>query len=600
MESMGKYIDLGPAAGLYYVFRLISAFGGIAMKKEFFRFVLPSMLAFAFSGLYAIVDGFFVGRNVGDLGLAAINIAYPITALIQAAGTGLGMGGAVEITLRRGRREEKEAQACLGNTLTLLAAASLLLTAVLYLCHRPLLVLMGAEGDVLPAAEAYIRIIILGTVFQLFATGCTPLLRNYDASFLAMAAMVMGFVTNIFLDYLLVAVFPLGMEGAALATVIGQAVTVAPCLLFLRREIRRLPRRAFRLAGPLVRKIFQVGVSPFGLTMSPNLVILLMNKFASVYGGETAVAAYAVVSYIICIIQLLLQGVGDGSQPLMSRYLGQNQEGMACRVRNMAYGFAFLTGLVFLGVVTLTRDAIPVMFGSSPETGAMASSLLPFFAFGSLALSFCRVTTSYFYSTHRHVPGYLMVYGEPVLLLALLSLLSPLLGLQGVWIALPAAQYLLFLVSLILLYRNRAGRGEKQPAPLEPFLQELRAWAEQAAPVEGVILVGSHARGTSRADSDVDLVILSTEKENMVENPEFAGRFGTIAQKRTEYYGACTSVRVWYQNGLEVEFGIVEPSWAALPLDSGTRAVLEDGYQVLTDKKGAFRQPGMPPAARPA
>lgn len=102
-------------------------------------------------------------------------------------------------------------------------------------------------------------------------------------------------------------------------------------------------------------------------------------------------------------------------------------------------------------------------------------------------------------------------------------------------------------------------------------------------------MVGSYARGTNREDSDLDLCIITADKEAMAVNPEFIKEFGMPEKMRTEEYGACTSVRVWYKDGLEVEFGLVEPAWLSLPLDEGTRRVLWDGYKVIVDKKGYFR-----------
>ena len=127
------------------------------MFKKFWRFVFPSMLAFAFSGLYAIVDGFFVGRSTGDIGLAAINIAYPLTALIQAVGTGIGMGGAIPLAVARGGDDTRKERTLLGNTLILLLIACLLVLGGLLLCYRPLLGLLGARGEVLEAAADLIK-----------------------------------------------------------------------------------------------------------------------------------------------------------------------------------------------------------------------------------------------------------------------------------------------------------------------------------------------------------------------------------------------------------------------------------------------------------
>lgn len=120
---------------------------------------------------------------------------------------------------------------------------------------------------------------------------------------------------------------------------------------------------------------------------------------------------------------------------------------------------------------------------------------------------------------------------------------------------------------------------------LEEFLNAVTGWAAADPCIEAALLVGSCARGTQTADSDIDLVLITPDKARLVSSPDFAGRFGAVERMQTEYYGKCTSVRVWYQNGPEVEFGLVEPSWLDLPLDSGTRRVLCDGYRMLLDKK---------------
>ncbi len=123
----------------------------------------------------------------------------------------------------------------------------------------------------------------------------------------------------------------------------------------------------------------------------------------------------------------------------------------------------------------------------------------------------------------------------------------------------------------------------------EKFLASLKSFAERDARIESVIIVGSYARGTNTPSSDLDLCILTPDKPKMVGCPDFIQIFGPFSRKQTEYYGACTSIRVWYDSGLEVEFGLVEPSWASLPLEAGTKQVLADGYRVLVDKKGYFK-----------
>lgn len=120
------------------------------------------------------------------------------------------------------------------------------------------------------------------------------------------------------------------------------------------------------------------------------------------------------------------------------------------------------------------------------------------------------------------------------------------------------------------------------------FLAQLKQWAAEDPKITALLVVGSYARGTNKADSDLDLVILTSRKADMVKGPSFVARFGDVERQQTEEYGACTSVRAWYRDGREIEFGLVEPSWASVPLDSGTHRVLSDGYLVLADKEGLF------------
>ena len=122
------------------------------------------------------------------------------------------------------------------------------------------------------------------------------------------------------------------------------------------------------------------------------------------------------------------------------------------------------------------------------------------------------------------------------------------------------------------------------------FLAQLKQWAAEDPEITALLVVGSYARGTNKADSDLDLVILTSRKADMVKGPSFVARFGDVKRQQTEEYGACTSVRAWYRDGREIEFGLVEPSWIALPLDPGTRQVLSDGFWIILDKKGYFRK----------
>lgn len=203
---------------------------------SFAAYVLPSVLAFALSGLYTIVDGFFIGQSLGDLGLAAITLAYPAAALLQAVGTGIGLAGAIRCTILQARGEEQTPRTCFSGTVLLLLATSAAFAAVLLGLLGPVLTVLGAQDEARPLAAEYIRVIAYGTAFQILATGLVPFIRNLGGSAFAMVAMGTGFVTNIALDYLFVWEFHWGMAGGAWATVIGQAATL-PLLAYTRVTI---------------------------------------------------------------------------------------------------------------------------------------------------------------------------------------------------------------------------------------------------------------------------------------------------------------------------------------------------------------------------
>lgn len=420
-------------------------------RRDFFRSVAPSMLAFALSGVYAIVDGFFVGNALGDNALAAVNLAFPLTAFLQAAGTGLGMAGAIRYAVCTGGEDLPGRRRALGTGLTLLGAAGVLLTALYLLFGVGVLRLFGARGEVLELAREYLTWVTLGAVFQVLGTGLVPFLRNMGCSVAAMAAMMAGFASNIVLDWLFVWVIPWGMAGAAAATVLGQGVTFLVCAAVM---LRRGEKPALGDAA-LFRRILWAALSPFGLTFSPNLTLIFVNKSAVLAGGDSAVACYAAISYLTCVVLLLIQGVTDGSQPLLSLAHGRGDERGVLILRGMTLAGALLTAGVCAGVLFLLRGGAAALFGASPKVTAQAALALPVFLPGLLCAALSRTATSYCYATQRDRLACLLIYGEPAALLALLLLLPRALELTGVWDAVPLSQLCTALAGAALLFRTR-------------------------------------------------------------------------------------------------------------------------------------------------
>lgn len=408
--------------------------------KPFAACVFPAVFAFALSGIYAIVDGFFVGRSIGDTGLSAINIAYPVTALIQAAGTGTGMGGAVMYSVRLAEKRDSEAENFMKGVFFYLALTGILLTVILFPLTDPLLSLMGADGELMKPGREYLSVIVLGSVFQVFGTGVVPLIRNQGKSVQAMYCMIGGFVTNIFLDYLFVWVLRLGMAGAAWASVAGQAVTMAGGLLCMRGQ--KIPVGIPRQALSVFFSIWRIGLAPFGIIMCPMISLLLMNRASLQYGGSEGVACYACIAYVITIMYLILQGVGDGSQPLMSRFYGEDNKKEVRITRTMAYAAAAVMGVALAVLLYWCRNGIGVLFGASETVSLAVGTDLYIFLAAVPFLAFLRVTTAGFYATEQTRFSYMIVYGEPIFLALLLPVLPAWMGLKGVWWSQTGAQIL--------------------------------------------------------------------------------------------------------------------------------------------------------------
>ena len=433
--------------------------------KTFFKYVFPSILSFALSGVYAIVDGFFVGNSLGDVGLSAVNIAYPIVAFIQAVGTGLGMGGAIYYSIYMAEKKEHEAGMFTAGALWLMLASSAVLTVLVLLFCNPILRLLGAGGNMLSLAEEYIVIVTFGTILQIFGTGLVPFIRNLGGSFYAMIAMIAGFVTNIILDYLFVWVWGQGVAGAAVATVIGQGVTMLIALAYILKKKKFTLKIPFSKVKSVSASVLKIVVAPFGLAMSPNISLIIINRFSASYGGESAIATYACIAYMICIIYLVFQGVGDGSQPLISRYYGERDFARLKGIRRLAYSFAIFLAVIGCVIMYLTRGSLGLLFGASDEVNTEVARIIPIFLVSVPFVAIVRVTTASFYASEKSMLSYVLTFIEPVLMLMFMLVLPPLFGGQiMIWWSTVIARILS--AALALMLKKHADRNALSDIPL--------------------------------------------------------------------------------------------------------------------------------------
>ena len=422
------------------------------MFKAYSKSVFPAMLAFAFSGVYSIVDGLFVGNCVGDVGVSAINVAWPLVVFVQALGTGIGMSGAVNLSIAKAAGDDEGERRYLGNTLIILVIAAAVFSLILSFTYPYLVHLFGGRDDIEIYANEYIKYLMWGAAIQMVSTCLVPIVRNYGGAIVAMGAMIAGFLTNVLLDWLMVQVLIWEMMGAALATLIGQFVTVIPCVVFLFYKKLLIRHAVYRPRVKECLTILKVGISPFGLTLVPTLVVVIFNIAALEYGGNAAIACYAVVNYVTCVVQYLMQGVGDGSQPLISTYYGEGDMKKVKTSVAMSYLTALITSFICLPAVYLLRYAIPQMFGSSPSVAEDAAHVLSLFVWSFPCIAIMRVSTAYFYATKSNLFAYILIYSEPIsLALLILAGVPKALGLEGLWMCIPISQGILALMAIVLM-----------------------------------------------------------------------------------------------------------------------------------------------------
>lgn len=425
------------------------------LSRKFYRYVLPSMVSMLFSGFYSMVDGVFVGNAVGSQALAAINLVYPVQACMNATAFGLGVGGAVLMSKHMGAEDYEEADSSMGNTLSILVIAGLVLMGFFWFTKEFCIQILGATGSIASYANDYISVIILCGIFPILGNGITPLIRNQGRTIAATLFMSSGLITNIVLDYVLVFRMRMGLRGAAIATVIAQAVVACLSLSYLFFNNRTVfSAEKLKIKVQRLKNIVRIAVSPFGQTLIPSVIIVLTNWQCIRYGNDDALAVFSLISYVLASVQLLLQGVGDGIQPLLSFYYGAGQrKEIRYLFRKGVISAIIISLLTAVGVVVGSRQII-TLFGMSGSIAEGARPALIITATSFLLVGLSRCISAYFYAVEKTTVSSVLVYIEPCLFFPIALYLLPLIfQLNGVWLAYPTAQLFLSALCVALYFR---------------------------------------------------------------------------------------------------------------------------------------------------
>lgn len=416
------------------------------MLKKILKDSLPTIVSLTLSGMYSVVDGIFIGRATGDTGLAAINIAWPITAVITALGSGIGAGGSVLISNYRGKQDLRESKKVGNNTLTLLILVGIGITAALLIGYPELLKVLGAQGEVYKEAQKYSEIIVKGSILQVLGTGMLPILRNMNMAISAMVSMTTGLLANIGVNYYLMFEKKMGIRGAAYGTVIAQGIVVCISMVLLCRQ----QKIGFYLNKNISATTVKTGMTAFGMSIAPSVTLIFTNWQCLAYGGAQAVACYAVISYITFPVQYMLSGIGDGTQPLMSFYHGAGKKQEVEQIKRIAYVLAGIIGTTAAVLSIVLSPLIGGWFGLSSQSAGYFESGMKISAASFFLLGYVKFNTSYLNAVMQTRKAIFLTYAESFFVTPVLLYLLPIFaGIKGVWAALPVTA-----VCMLFIYKQ--------------------------------------------------------------------------------------------------------------------------------------------------
>ncbi len=418
---------------------------------------LPAILGMSVQASYNVVDAFFIGRGVGPLGLAGTAVVFPLQLFAIGVGTMGGVGAASIVSRKLGAGDTRQADRALGTLVSLAVSFGIAATVLgrRFLPH--LLVLLGAGGDILPFARAYMGVLLFGVPLQVLGLGLNGVLRAEGNARTPMAAMVLSAAANTLLDAVFIFGFGWGMEGAAWATVLSQGLVAASlgAWILSGRSALRLRKRDLVANPAIAGEILAVGFSEFAeLTAASFMVTVVIHSMAR-YGSPNAVAAYGVVSRILSMAYLPLFGVAQGLQPVLGYNYGAGLWDRAHRAVLLSTVAAAGISLGAFLVLQLFPGPVFGVFTKDVPLRELGVRSLRTMTLGFFCVGFHVVGASLFKALGKAVPAaFLSLSGELFLFLPFVLLLPRFWGLPGLWLSFPLSDILSALVTGVFFFRQ--------------------------------------------------------------------------------------------------------------------------------------------------
>lgn len=414
-----------------------SRLGTEPIGKLLISLALPAVMAQLVNLLYNIVDRIFVGRipGAGTEALAGLGVTFPIVVLAAAFANLAGMGGAPRAAIAMGQKNHKKAEKIMGNSLTLLLIFSALLMVFFFIWKEPILLQFGASENTLPYADDYLTIYLLGTVFVQIALGLNPFITNQGFAKISMATVCIGAIINIVLDPVFIFGCNMGVRGAALATVISQAVSAIWVLYFLsgKKTTLRLHWKNLAADGRIMLSILSLGIAPFIMTSTECLIQLIFNSGMLRYGDDNYVAVMSILFSLNQVLSMPMQGFAMGAQPIISYNYGAKTYERAKKTFHITFMILFFGTLTTVAGMELFPKAFISIFTKDVVLIEKGAPVLRLFMAGMSLMGAQIACQQTFLALGQSVISMCMAMLRKIVLLMPLALLLPHVAGLGLW-----------------------------------------------------------------------------------------------------------------------------------------------------------------------
>lgn len=435
---------------------------------------LPMLVAQILNLLYNIVDRIYIARipNIGTAALGAVGLCFPLIVVITAFSNLFGSGGAPLFSIYRGKGEPQRAANVMNTSFTMVCVCAVVLMAVGFIFARPLLVLFGASTDALVYAYPYLMIYLIGTLPSMIATGMNPFINAQGYSTIGMTSVAVGAVANLLLDPLFIFVLGFGVQGAAIATVISQALSAVFVFVFLTRKselkVRFLKKKEFSECIGYAKNIVSLGTAGFIMQLTNSLVSICCNNILSDVGGDIYISVMTIVSSVRQLVETPIYAMNEGTSPILSYNYG------ACRPTRVRKAMAVMSTMI-LGYTAVMWSIIilfpNVLIGIFSSDAALMQDAVPalkqyFAAF--ICMDFQYIGQTVFKSLNKKKQAIFFSLLRKVFIVVPLTYMMPYMfhmGTAGVFLAEPASNVIggtLCLVVMLCTILPELKRMEKQ------------------------------------------------------------------------------------------------------------------------------------------